>query len=90
MLHYFLISRERATMLRQSSPLTATIDGRSGRTITLRLSDNQELTVPAHVLPREIKAGEKIYLAFLTEREAQASQLELAQSLLEEILNGKD
>ncbi len=72
----------------QRPALTATIEARSGRTVTLKLADNQELTVPTYLLPKEQGLGETIYLQLLSKSEHEASKLELAQHILEELLNG--
>ena len=75
--------------MKESLPLTAILEERSGRVARLRLNDNQELTVPSHLLPKQSTAGDVIYLRFLTKAQLEASQTELAQAILEELLNNK-
>lgn len=68
--------------------LLATLDRREGRKLVLLFSDGQELTLPAHLLPKNLKIGETIHTRYLTSQQAKADQAQLAKILLEEILNG--
>lgn len=72
----------------QANDLTATIERKEGRFYILRLTDQQELKVPIHCLDRQVKAGETIHLQFLTDQQFSATKNELAQQILESILNG--
>jgi hypothetical protein len=70
------------------SDFTATIERKEGRFYVLHFSDQQELRVPVHMLSRQAHEGDTIHLHCLTEQESRASKTELAQQILEQILNG--
>ncbi len=73
----------------QADELIAIIDRKEGRFFVLRLYDRQELRVPIHALARTAQEGDAIHLQLRTEAQAKATKTELAQSILEEILNGE-
>lgn len=66
----------------------ATLERREGRYYVLAFNDGQTLKVPAHAISQRARLGDPIHLRLLTEPQAKADRLELARSLLEEILNG--
>ncbi len=69
--------------------IPTTLEERSGRTARLRLNDTQELTVPSHLVPKQSTVGDVVYIRLLTKNQLEATQTELAQAILEELLNGK-
>lgn len=68
--------------------LTATIERKEGRFYILHFSDQQELRVPVHLLSRQVRIGDVVHVSCRTEQEAKANKTELAQQILEQILNG--
>lgn len=50
--------------------------------------DGQKIIVPAENLPADVKDGENLELYFSNEKSAKMKEKELAQAILEEILNG--
>ncbi len=60
---------------------------KEGKKATIEI-EGQELIVENELLPLNIGVGESIKLHFLKNTEADGAQKKIAQSILEEILNG--
>lgn len=59
-----------------------------GSKVTLAIN-GQKITLPARLLPRDIKEGDVLYGELLTDTMKKERQKDLARAVLEEILNNK-
>ena len=68
--------------------LTAKLLEKKGKKAEIEI-EGQKVVVSAELLPHSLSPGNSFRLYFLSEKESVDHQKELAQNILEEILNGK-
>lgn len=74
------------SLLTSEKPLRLKVSGISSTQAVLALPDDQQISIHPKFLPSNINKGDIVYLNLLSESELQKNKEDVAQAVLEEIL----